>query len=661
MTSSCRTGTGIDWREEEALGERGERLLEEVAERYEPTQYHDRGKYSFPKAIARMERHGPEDPQAERYLEEYAAGRYDFFHFPFIGLARIFGLYPEASVVVRNREAFLRRILYHDPVYHYNALTGEGTENHVAMSRTSGYLFAQEGLRYGELAERAREWQARLKPWLLQWAGRAYEHGTGEWDSNPYTAYNLIGWLNLYDFAEDAEIRSAARAVLDYYAANIALKYTQGIYGGPESRGDTRYGPLPRSSTEYIAWFWFGLDGWESEKDFFNPSEYIQVVHAATSSYRPPAALYPLARKEIPTPSAYRLSKPDYLMTRSGLSGETFLIEKSFTAGTVQTPYGGWTNASYGIVNWKVVIKNGEGHPAILWGNGGMKSTSHARGRNPFDQFLQAGRVIVQMTRVPSDAEEIRDEVAGIAEEWRKEQARDFQARWGKPHREHPGPISDNIRADLGEACKSLLYLPAGARVESSRDVVFLSHAGTCLAVYSLGGQPIQRGEGVLFVEMERDELGGLLVELANLGDHGTLETFMEACLSRERLRPEPEDEMKFHYLDLDGNVVTFRYAEEGGWREMQFDWGYGILDRQVGFNSEAWHQPDWPEGDGQGRIPLVEVNGEPVPPLPSATIIEGPRLVLENRVMRVFGKGKERYRVDYRGPEPVFSGGRPE
>ena len=128
--------------------------------------------------------------------------------------------------------------------------------------------------------------------------------------------------------------------MLDYYAANIALKYTQGIYSGPESRGGTRYGPGPRTATEYLGWLWFGPD---QPDNLFSSTEYIQAVHAATSTYAPPSGLTELARKAVPKPAVYRLAKPDYRMTRAGLSQETYRIENSFTAGTVQAPLGEWT------------------------------------------------------------------------------------------------------------------------------------------------------------------------------------------------------------------------------------------------------------------------------------------------------------------------------
>ena len=655
LLSACQSAASPP-AEEDGFTVRRALLLDQVADHYKPTDYHDRGKYSFPVVVARMEKYGTEDQRASGYIEEYASDKYGFFHFPFVGLARILGRFPEAGAVVRNREDFLRRILFHDPGFHYNALTGEGTENHVAMSRTSGYLFAEEAMIYPDLAPRAAEWKTELKPWLLDWSRRIYRYGTGEWDSGIYTAYNLIGWLNLHDFAKDPEIRAAARAVLDYYAANIALKYTQGIYSGPESRGATVYGPDPRSATEYLGWLWFGPDAPETGKDFFARSEYIQAVHAATSAYRPPPALRALGRKAVPTPANYRLAKPDYLLTVKGESQEAYVIEKSFTVGTVQTPYGGWSNASYGVVNWKAVLMDPASEPAIVWGNGGMKSTSHGRGRNPFDQFLQYGSTVVQMTRVPEDAPVLAEQMAGKVREWQAAHARDFNKRWGRRHHQHPGPVDDSARGSLGNAGQSLVFVPADARLVSAGKVVYLQRGPTLAVIRSLGESSPSTEEGKLMDTAPAGGIAGFVIEFANAADHGDLAAFTGACAKRTKLEKDPGDASKFHYTTLAGDVITFRYDETGSWQEMQYDWGYGVTGRRVGFNSGEWKQPDWPKGSGQGRIPEVWINGQPLAALPPSTVIDGPQLRLEGARLQLMQSGQRVYEVDYSGPHPVFS-----
>lgn len=121
--------------------------------------------------------------------------------------------------------------------------------------------------------------------------------GVAEWDSSSYTTFNLIGWLNLYDFAKDEKIKKAAQAVLDYYASTIALKYTYGIYGGAEQRGGGAVESF-RSYTDYLAWLWFSEEIPKDDKFLVWPA-YIQTIYAATSSYRPPKEALALARKNL--------------------------------------------------------------------------------------------------------------------------------------------------------------------------------------------------------------------------------------------------------------------------------------------------------------------------------------------------------------------------
>ena len=647
-----------------ALDGRGEVLLQQVAEAYQPADYSDRGKYSFPVVIARLLRNGAGDERAETYLEEYSSGKYTFFHFPFVGMARILGLFPDHEVISSRREAFLRDILFHDARYHYNALTGEGTENHVSMSRTSGYLFAQEAMAYPELRERAAEWMEQLHPWILDWSRRIYAYGTGEWNSNPYTTYNLVGWLNLYDFAEDPDVRKAARAVLDYYAANLALKLTQGLLGGPESRGSARFGRLPRSATEYLGWIWFGPDDLADHEEFFGGSEYIQAVHAATSGYRPPPELKDLALKTIPKPALYHNTKPDYLLTEKALSHEVFLIGQSFTLGTAQTPLGGWTNASYGLINWKLVMEDPAGRPALLSGNGGMKSTSHPRGRNPFDQFLQYRNTVVQMTRVPSNASELMEAVSKAFHEWRDKAHEDFKQRWGRDHQFHDSHISETARGSLDTAHLSILHLVPAMPVELHGSHAFLRYAGTYVHLQTLSGKPPVATPDSLNDSAEPDAVAGFVIEVNPAGDYASFEAFREACLDSRPPLQRGEDGLSFTHVTSGGDVMEFHYQTAGEWTEMIFDWGYGVREKRIGYNSPEWKQAAWPSGEGHGRIAELRVDGKEVLPGNDPPVIEGPWLRLADSVMTITDPAGRTYRVDYSGKHPRFSrtaGLRPE
>ena len=627
-------------------------LMRQIAEEYRPTDWHDRGKYSFPKALARLYLHGTEDEEANGYIAEYAleSGRgYGFFHFPFVGMSRLMKEFPGAPALAGHHAEFLERILR--DTSHYNALTAEGTENHVAMSRTSGYLFATEALDLPALAETAEDWEARLKAWALDWARKIYQVGTAEWDSSVYTPYNLIGWINLYDHAGDAEVRAAARAVLDYYAAALALKYTQRVHGGPESRGTTNY-TRRSSASEYLGWLWFGHAREADEPGFWRTSEYIQSVYAALTDYRPPAAAVALARKEFPRPATYINTKPSYLLTRPAESVEVFHIGETYTIGSVFTPYGGWANSSYGTVNWKMVLENPGGAPGIVWGNGGMKSDAHGRGRNPFDQFAQHESVLVQMTLVPENAAEIRDEVNALIDEWKEAYRRDFVKRWGDDS-DH-NPVGRGGQGSLEDAPRSHLFLPADAEVLEADGVVFAAYAGTWLAVRSLAEETPRRENNRLSDHGVPGTLAGFVLEVGSFPAHGSFGDFRRAVLGRTVLDRTRLGEGRLVYTDLAGREIDVRFNTTGEWVEPDYDWNYGVTEQRVILTTDDWKQPDWPSGECHGRLASWSVDGVPVDHATRRAVFDGPDLHLDRGVLRLRGK-EATHVVDFTGTLPDF------
>lgn len=629
-------------------------LLQWVAEEYQPSDYTDRGKYSFPKAIARFELHGPTDTLANQYVDEYADG-YEFFHFPFFGMARLMFLYPEAPAIQRNRSDFLRRILLADSSNHYNALTGEGTENHITMSRTSGYLFACLAMDHPDpaVADTAAQWKRRLAGWIFDWSRRALHVGTGEWDSSVYTFFNLVGWLNLYDFAPEPDIRKAARAVLDHYAAHIALKITDGIYGGPESRGTTQYGGTQWTATEALADLWFGPFP-RRQLDEFPSTSFIYAVHAATSSYTPPHHTRTLARKDFSQPRLYHNTKPSYLMTRPAESRESFLIAPSFTLGSAETPYSGWTNAAYGVVNWKLILRHPQKGPAVVWGNGAMKSDQHARGRNPFDQFLQHGPVLVQMSRQPANAGEIAQSMRQRIALWQSDFQNDFSARWGENHPNHM-PVQDTARGKLERAADSVLLFPRDWQPTKRNGVFFFHYGDSFFAARPLSGsQPVLK-KGRLIDSAQPDSIAGFVLEVSGTHQFKSYETFQEAVLTQTGIQRPANDTLSILYSDLDGNRLRFRYQPEGTFVVADFDWAYGVRQQRVFHKTNDWRQPQWPAGMGHGRLATLFVNGIPRTWSPRDPVLAGPGLLQHKGVLRL-GPLTSPYNVDFSGPIPQFT-----
>lgn len=174
------------------------------------------------------------------------------------------------------------------------------TENLFLMRVTSVYLMAEE--------TGNKQTTALYKEIILNYAHTLYRVGIGEWDSENYHGHSLAPLCNLYDFAQDNEVKRAAKACLDFFMAAGAVKYFRGGFNGPGSRDYNHSQPFGGSAAANL-WVYFGdtkqiPKAWESDE-----------VHFITSAYRPPAAVANLARKQFKRPVEIFSSKPNYTST----------------------------------------------------------------------------------------------------------------------------------------------------------------------------------------------------------------------------------------------------------------------------------------------------------------------------------------------------------
>ncbi|MCC5838937.1 MAG: hypothetical protein JJT96_02345 [Opitutales bacterium] len=656
--------------DEEALFQaRSAHLFDQVADVYNAAGYPgtggtDPGKFFWPKTVARMEKYGPGDALANQWVRD--ASTINTFHFYFPGLAATLFGWPDAPEVVNRRDLILQRIVdsTHAASIQYNIWTSEGTENHVYMCRAPGYLFAQLAVERGIAAAPGQpspeERLAQMRAWVMETAALILRVGSAEWDSDQYAAYNAQGWIVLYDHASDPEVRDAARAVLDFYAASLALKTTQTLQSGPKQRGVPNNNG--RASADYLAWLWFSEN--DQPPASWQGSEYLPSVLAAVSSYRPPAISLALARKELARNATYRNSKPSYLLTRPSETKEIYHIGERYTMGTAFDIHGGWSNASWAIVSWKAIIENSHGHPGVLWGNGGQKSTSHARGRNPYDQFVQHRGTLIQMTRIPNDAAAIAQAVGELIGDtvshpagngWRQRFNTDFVARFGISHQNNP--VKDNVRGDVtaANARRSTLFHPGLSR-SVSNNIVWLQLDGTYAAVRSLRQTAPTTANNAVYDTAAMGQLAGIVVELGSVEVYGSLASFQNAILTQTALNLTHRDAPapRILYTTLEGDVLDVTFGTSGEWVEPDFDWNYGVTEQRIGFNTEDWIQPTWPSGEGHGRRASWTVNGEAVDLSGEWPVHDGPNLRQADGILTL-NNGSEAYEVDFSGPTPIF------
>jgi hypothetical protein len=356
----------------------------------------DPGKYLPGAAMARLLLN-PKDEEAIRLMNDDRSPK-EHYHFAAINWARFLPLFgrtltPETQATLSAQAA------------KYSAyLNPGGTENHKTMNLCAANVLP-DYLEGGRIANKDRESALReAKEKLRAYVKGLYAAGQGEWDSPTYLMFDLHGMLNIYDFAKDDETRLIAAAALDWFTAAYALKFRDGIYGGPNQRG--YYDKPFQSIADQTGWLWWGGTAKpESAASFY------YAIHPATSSWRPNAVLTHIADKEIPgLPVTLQNTKPNYwfgkgIPPKAGEYPETLHIAKSFTMGSI------WRGFGSQITRFQLVA-NGSDGPLALTGGHPRKSDhtgkkldeiTYRDGGGRYDQSAQAGPLYVCLSRIPDD------------------------------------------------------------------------------------------------------------------------------------------------------------------------------------------------------------------------------------------------------------------
>ena len=197
------------------------------------------------------------------------------------------------------------------------------TDNLRAMRETSVYLMAEET---GNEAT-----QQLYRSYLERYVSTLLDIGMGEWDSPTYHGHTTAAYLNLYDFAQDPEVKELARSGLDWLFFSAALKYWRGTWTAPAKR-------LGGEDAARFFWLYFGeaLPPDTVEKDW---------IHALATDYQPPDAVLRLARREFPKPLEIRRTHPHYENWKPEQYGpafyETLYFGHTFQLGSLAQGTGG--------------------------------------------------------------------------------------------------------------------------------------------------------------------------------------------------------------------------------------------------------------------------------------------------------------------------------
>lgn len=162
------------------------------------------------------------------------------------------------------------------------------TENHQALYHTAellaGQLYKKTRFTNGM---NGRQHMAHARELLLRWLDYRFRFGFSEWMSTYYEVEVLL-LTNLYDFAEDKEIRSKAGMVLDLLMFDVALNNYEGFLGSSSGRTYAHSLIMGAHNTAPLTKLVFGVGTYDRD-------EVMAPVALSTSSYRCPQLIQDIA------------------------------------------------------------------------------------------------------------------------------------------------------------------------------------------------------------------------------------------------------------------------------------------------------------------------------------------------------------------------------
>ncbi|MDB9311605.1 hypothetical protein PN462_00725 [Spirulina sp. CS-785/01] len=253
------------------------------------------------------------------------------------------------------------------------------TDNLQAMREVAVYLMAEET--NNETVR--QQYKAKLQRYV--WA--LYHIGMGEWDSETYHSQTFAAYLNLYDFAQDSEVKALAKAALDWLSTAAAVKYYHGGWAGPVKRDYGWSNVVYGADAARFFSLYFG------DVPFPNPDPTRDSLHAITSRYRPPLAVVALAKKQFPKPVEILATKPIYENWKEGGDQQPGYWETTFIGNSYQM---GSIAASFpdgDVAPFKLVAQNSQRGVDYFVANTDQKWVRP--GKRPGDQIGQFRNLLI--------------------------------------------------------------------------------------------------------------------------------------------------------------------------------------------------------------------------------------------------------------------------
>jgi hypothetical protein len=324
-------------------------------------------------------------------------------------------LYPE-GLQLKVKQSMLNEA-------HYQLESG--TENHKIMNAVTGYLVAQSWPDWADAAEV----KGRCTHYLDRYLTRVCRFGQGEFDSTTYSVFYLNSLATLYDFAEDTSWKNRAGMMMDWYLANTAGDWLDGLFVGAHSR---EYHPTfthnyaPAGTV--AAWLYFG----GKCPDLRTGEPHYSIINAL-SAYRAPDILVAIAqdrRKEfehVETHDITLATEPTHdghdtqLLTgkSKGFKGLGYMSRVGVRKYTYLTPgyaLGSMADGKQGDMIWSGQMRRWSldwrseqpssvfffNHPFPDFGNSEEPYVSNWQGSSPYEQVVQYKGALITLYHIPS-------------------------------------------------------------------------------------------------------------------------------------------------------------------------------------------------------------------------------------------------------------------
>ena len=264
------------------------------------------GKLPYGLAVARLAE-DPADAEALTYVAEGGMGGEP----PFNGLYMIRGYLTARENFSASQEASIRA--FGEAVEDWNL---DYTENHKVLLWSIAYLMAQS------FPEGTWNWEDRqvdsttllrlVRETVIEYGQAVFDRGYSDLLSPTYDAYKTAAWANLYDFAENPDVRAMADAMLTYHLTLLALGSRGEVILPPYSRGsgallDSELG----SESQWLHWLFWGQGGTNAATDV-NQSSPEWII--ALTSWRPPETVNQIAINPVDEPYTFLTQQPFFFL-----------------------------------------------------------------------------------------------------------------------------------------------------------------------------------------------------------------------------------------------------------------------------------------------------------------------------------------------------------